>query len=33
MRKKKGLQEHIFDNLWLLDPSWERGTENAQMKR
>ncbi|PAF44046.1 hypothetical protein BJI48_04500 [Helicobacter sp. 11S02596-1] len=21
------LQEHIFENLWLLDPSWERATE------
>lgn len=30
--KEKVLQEHIFDNLWLLDPSWERGTENAQME-
>ncbi|HDZ5066324.1 TPA: ATP-binding protein [Campylobacter jejuni] len=29
---EKILQEHIFDNLWLLDPSWERGTENAQME-
>ena len=30
--KERILQEHIFDNLWLLDPSWERGTENAQME-
>lgn len=30
--KERVLQEHIFDNLWLLDPSWERGTENAQME-
>lgn len=29
---EKVLQEHIFNNLWLLDPSWERGTENAQME-
>lgn len=26
------MQKHIFDNLWLLDPSWERGTEKAQME-
>ncbi|MBM0636870.1 hypothetical protein LNU06_01670 [Campylobacter sp. VicNov18] len=30
--KERILQEHIFDNLWLLDPSWERGTQNAQME-
>lgn len=30
--KERILQEHIFDNLWLLDPSWERGTENATME-
>lgn len=30
--RERVLQEHIFDNLWLLDPSWERGTENAQME-
>ncbi|WP_289686401.1 BbrUII/HgiDII family restriction enzyme [Helicobacter rodentium] len=30
--KERVLQKHIFDNLWLLDPSWERGTENAQME-
>lgn len=30
--KERILQEHIFDNLWLLDPSWERGTESAQME-
>lgn len=29
---EKVLQKHIFDNLWLLDPSWERGTEKAQME-
>lgn len=30
--KERVLQKHIFDNLWLLDPSWERGTENATME-
>lgn len=24
--KEKVLQEHLFRNLWLLDPSWERAT-------
>lgn len=32
-QKEKVLQQYIFDNLWLLDPSWERGTENAQMEK
>lgn len=31
-QKEKVLQQYIFDNLWLLDPSWERGTENAKME-
>lgn len=30
--KEKILQKEVFNNLWLLDPSWERGTENAQME-
>ncbi|HEG0360784.1 TPA: ATP-binding protein [Campylobacter coli] len=29
---EKILQKHIFNNLWLLDPSWERGTEIAEME-
>ena len=24
--KEKVIQDHLFDNLWLLDPSWERAT-------
>lgn len=26
---EKVLQEHIFQHLWLLDPSWERATETG----
>jgi Histidine kinase-, DNA gyrase B-, and HSP90-like ATPase len=26
---EKVLQEHLFDNLWLLDPSWERAAGDA----
>lgn len=29
---EKQLQEAIFNNLWLLDPSWERATEDEQME-
>lgn len=29
---EKTLQEYIYDHLWLLDPSWERGTENPHME-
>ena len=30
--KEKILQEHVFDHLWLIDPSWERakGTEHLE---
>ncbi len=28
--KEKTLQDYIYDHLWLLDPSWERGTENPR---
>ncbi|MCH5226652.1 MAG: hypothetical protein J1F16_02365 [Muribaculaceae bacterium] len=31
--KEKVLQKYIFDNLWLLNPSWERavvGTERLE---
>jgi hypothetical protein len=27
------LQEHLFDNLWLLDPSWERATDRSMEDR
>ena len=27
------VQEHVFDHLWLLDPSWERATEDAHMEK
>ncbi len=30
---EKVLQEHIFDHLWLLDPSWERAAKSAYMER
>jgi hypothetical protein len=32
--KEKVIQEHVFDHLWLIDPSWERakGTENLETK-
>lgn len=27
---EKVLQNHLFENLWLLDPSWERATETQR---
>lgn len=27
------VQEHVFRHLWLLDPSWERATEDAHMEK
>lgn len=30
--KERVLQEHIFDKLWLLDPSWERATTDQYME-
>ena len=27
------VQEHVFDHLWLLDPSWERATEDTHMEK
>lgn len=30
--KEKVLHEHLFENLWLLDPSWERATESEFME-
>ncbi|WP_022907635.1 BbrUII/HgiDII family restriction enzyme [Curtobacterium sp. B18] len=29
---EKVLQEHLFDNLWLLDPSWEGAAGDADME-
>lgn len=30
--KEKVLQEHLFENLWLLDAAWERATVGGQME-
>ena len=32
--KEKVIQEHVFDHLWLIDPSWERakGTQHLEAK-
>ncbi|PPG61078.1 ATP-binding protein [Rathayibacter sp. AY1C5] len=30
--KEKVLQQHLFDHLWLLDPSWERATGSETME-
>lgn len=30
---EKVIQEHLFKNLWLLDPSWERATATEYMER
>ncbi|MFG1785828.1 ATP-binding protein [Rhodococcus oryzae] len=30
---EKVLQEHLFDHLWLLDPSWERATDRYMEER
>ena len=27
------VQEHLYKNLWLLDPSWERATEDSHMEQ
>ena len=26
------LQEHLFENVWLLDPGWERATGDVHME-
>lgn len=31
--KEKVLQEFLFDNLWLLDPGWERATGSERMEQ
>ena len=30
--KEKVLQKHLFDNMWLLDPSWEGATGDVEME-
>ena len=30
--REKLLQQHIFDHLWLLDPSWERASSNFRIE-
>ena len=30
--KERVIQDHLYDHLWLLDPSWERATNNARME-
>jgi hypothetical protein len=30
--KERALQEHLFANMWLLDPSWEHATADAAME-
>ena len=30
--KEKVIQEHLFNHLWLLDPSWERATRTKIME-
>ena len=30
---EKAIQEHLFDHLWLLDPSWERATNTEYMEQ
>ena len=30
--KERALQEHLFQHLWLLDPSWERATHTQRME-
>ena len=30
---EKILQEHLFNSLWILDPSWDRGTSSPYMEQ
>ena len=30
---EKVIQKHLFDHLWLLDPSWERATATSHMEK
>ena len=32
-QKEHVLRDHLFDHLWLLDPSWERATGSNQMEQ
>ncbi len=31
--KERALQEHLFQHLWILDPSWERATHTSEMEK
>ena len=31
--KERALQEHLYQHLWLLDPSWERATHTEVMEK
>jgi hypothetical protein len=31
--KERLIQQHIFDHLWLLDPSWERASVDERMEQ
>ena len=31
--KERALQEHLYNHLWLLDPSWERATLTERMEQ
>ncbi len=31
--RERVIQEHVFDHLWLLDPSWERATATEYMEQ
>jgi hypothetical protein len=33
VEKEKIVQQYLFDHLWLLSPSWERGASNAHMEK
>lgn len=32
-KKERVIQKHIFNALWLLDPSWERAATNSRMEQ
>lgn len=32
LSKERALQQHIFDHLWLLHPSWERASSNQRVE-
>lgn len=31
--ERRVIQEHLYNHLWLLDPSWERATRTERMER